>query len=130
MLLRLGNAYRALALGEETAISLGVDVAGIRQHTLWAVAMGVGASVAVAGAIGFIGLAAPQIMRRFHSPDPKQILLPSALTGASLLLLADLIVRLVPAQSEIKVGALTALLGVPLYLLALRRELRFRGAVV
>ena len=124
ILLRLGNAYRALALGEETAVSLGVDLRTIRQQTLWAVAMGVGASVAVAGAIGFIGLAAPQIMRRFHSPDPKKILLPSALTGAALLLLADLAVRLVPAQNEIKVGALTALLGVPLYLLAVRRAMR------
>lgn len=129
LMLRQGDAYRALALGEETALSLGVDVEAVRRHTLWAVAMGVGASVAVAGAIGFIGLAAPQLMRRFHSPDPKQILLSSALTGAILLLFADLAVRLVPAQSEIKVGAVTALLGVPLYLAALRRETSLRGPV-
>lgn len=129
LMLRQGDAYRALSLGEETALSLGIDVEAVRRQTLWAVAMGVGASVAVAGAIGFIGLAAPQLMRRFHSPDPKQILLSSALTGAILLLLADLAVRLVPAQTEIKVGALTALLGVPLYLAALRRETSLRGPV-
>ena len=122
LLLGQGNAYRALALGEETAVSLGVDLDAVRHATLLAVALGVGASVAVAGAIGFIGLAAPQIMRRFLSSDPKQILWPSALTGAILLELADVAVRLIPAQSEIKVGALTALLGAPLYLLALRRE--------
>jgi iron complex transport system permease protein len=127
LMLRQGNAYRALSLGEETAVSLGVDVEAVRRDTLWAVALGVGASVAVAGAIGFIGLAAPQLMRRFCAQDPKQILLPSALAGAVLLLLADLAVRLVPAQNEIKVGAVTALLGVPLYLAALRRETSVRG---
>ena len=127
LLLRQGNDYRALALGEETALSLGVDVGRLRWLTLWAVALGVGASVAVSGAIGFIGLAAPQIMRRFVSSDPKQILLPSTLTGAVLLLLADVMVRLTPAQNEIKVGALTALLGVPLYLLALRRDTKSWG---
>jgi iron complex transport system permease protein len=122
LLFRQGKAYRALALGEETALSMGVDLDAVRNITLLAVALGVGASVAVAGAIGFIGLAAPQIMRRFVSSDPKQILWPSALTGALLLGLADVLVRLIPAQNEIKVGALTALLGAPLYLLALRRE--------
>ena len=127
LLLRQGNAYRALALGEETALSLGVDVDRLRRLTLLAVALGVGASVAVSGAIGFIGLVAPQIMRRFVSSDPKQILWPSALTGAVLLLSADVLVRLTPAQNEIKVGALTALLGVPLYLLALRRETKMWG---
>ena len=129
LLLRQGNNYRALALGEETALSLGVDVEHLRRLTLLAVALGVGASVAVSGAIGFIGLVAPQIMRRFVSSDPKQILWPSALTGSVLLLLADVLVRLTPAQNEIKVGALTALLGVPLYLLALRRETKIWGAL-
>ena len=129
LLLRQGNNYRALALGEETALSLGVDVEHLRRLTLLAVALGVGASVAVSGAIGFIGLVAPQIMRRFVSSDPKQILWPSALTGSVLLLLADVLVRLTPAQNEIKVGALTALLGVPLYRLALRRETKIWGAL-
>lgn len=127
MLLWQGNDYRTLALGEETAVSLGVDVDRLRRLTLLAVALGVGASVAVSGAIGFIGLVAPHIMRRIVSSDPKQILLPSALTGAVLLLLADMLVRLTPAQNEIKVGALTAVLGVPLYLLALRREIGLWG---
>ena len=129
VLLWHGNAYRALSLGEETALSLGIDVARLRHLTLWAVALGIGASVAVAGAIGFIGLAAPQIMRRLVSYDPKQILIPSALAGAILLLLADMAVRLIPSQTEIKIGALTALLGVPLYLVALKRESK-RGSFV
>lgn len=127
VLLRQGNDLRALALGEETALSMGVDLVRMRRLVLWAVALGVGAAVAVSGAIGFIGLVAPQIMRRFLASDPKAILIPSALTGALLLLVADIGVRLVPAQTEIKVGALTALLGVPLYLLALRGQTSFRG---
>jgi iron complex transport system permease protein len=129
LLYRQGDAYRVLALGEETARSMAVDVDHLRILTLLAVALGVGACVAVSGAIGFIGLVAPHLMRRFVSADPKRILLPSACAGAALLLVADMMVRLTPAQNEIKVGALTALLGVPLYLFALRREPTLGGRI-
>jgi iron complex transport system permease protein len=116
LLLRCGHGYRAFTLGEETAASLGVDVAVLRVMTVSGVAIGVGAGVAVSGAIGFVGLVAPHLMRPLVGHDPQRLLLPSGLAGAALLGAADVAVRLIPAATEIKVGVLTALLGVPLFL--------------
>lgn len=109
-------AYRALTLGEDAAASLGVDVARTRVITVAGVAIGVGAAVAVAGAIAFIGLVAPHLVRRFYASDPARILLPSALAGAALLIAADIAVRLIPAIIEIKIGVVTALIGVPFFI--------------
>ena len=111
-----GRGYRAMALGDDTALTLGVNVRRIQLVTVAAVALGVGAGVAVSGAIGFVGLAAPHLMRSMIGSDPQRLLLPSALSGAALLTAADILVRLVPASTEIKVGVLTAMLGVPLFL--------------
>lgn len=111
-----GRAFRALTLGEDAAQSLGVDIARTRLTVVTGVALGVGACVAVAGSIGFIGLMAPHMMRRLVGADPARVLLPSALAGAALLLVADMAVRLVPAAIELKVGVVTALIGVPFFL--------------
>jgi iron complex transport system permease protein len=108
--------YRALTLGEETAASLGVDVARLRLVTVAGVALGVGGAVAVSGAIGFVGLVAPHLARALVGGDPARALAPSALIGALLLCAADVAVRTIPATGEIKVGVLTALIGVPLFL--------------
>lgn len=116
LLLSRAADYRALTLGEETAASLGVDVGRLRLVTVAGVALGVGAGVAVSGAIGFVGLVAPHLARALVGGDPGRALAPSAAIGALLLGAADVVVRLVPATGEIKVGALTALLGVPLFL--------------
>jgi iron complex transport system permease protein len=118
-----GRGYRALTLGEETAKSLGISPDGLRALTALGVALGVGASVAVSGAIGFVGLAAPFFARALVGGDPARALAPSALIGASLLTAADVVVRLIPATSEIRVGVVTALIGAPLFLwLALARR--------
>ena len=122
MLLSQGNGYRALVLGEDSATSLGIDVSRLRWMTLVAVAMGVGAAVAVSGAIGFVGLIAPHGARLLVGADPKRILWPSLLAGSLLMVMADVLVRLVPAQTELRVGAVTALLGVPLFVAAIRRH--------
>jgi iron complex transport system permease protein len=122
------GAFRALSLGEEAARSLGVDVGRLRLVVVFGVALGVGASVAVAGTISFIGLIAPHLMRPFVAHDPARLLLPSALTGAALLLSADIAVRLIPASSDIKVGVLTAIIGVPFFLYLILRERRSLGA--
>src|ERR1700687_3191278 len=90
------NAFRVLSLGEETAHSLGVDVARLRLWVISGVALGVGGSVAVSGTIGFIGLVAPHLMRPLIGHDPARLLVPSALTGAALLLSADIAVRIIP----------------------------------
>lgn len=110
------GAFRALSLGEDAAESLGVDVARLRILVILGVALGVGASVAVAGAISFIGLVAPHLMRPLVRHDPARLLLPSALCGAALLLAADIAVRIIPSSSDIKVGVLTSLIGVPFFL--------------
>lgn len=115
LLFAQAKGYRALTLGEETAQSLGVSVGRLRAATALGVALCVGAGVAVAGAIGFVGLVAPFLARALTGGDPGRALLPSALIGASLLTAADIGVRLIPANTEIKVGVLTALLGAPLF---------------
>jgi iron complex transport system permease protein len=128
VLLSCGRGYRALTLGEDTAASLGIDLGRLKGLTVLGVAMGVGAGVAVSGAIGFVGLVAPHMVRQAMGGDPGRILIPSALTGAALLTAADIIVRLIPATSEIKVGVLTAMLGVPLFLyLILTRRVMVDG---
>src|SRR5450759_34910 len=118
------NAFRALSLGEETAQSMGVDVGRLRLTVIVGVALGVGGSVAVTGAIGFIGLVAPHLMRPLIGHDPTRLLVPSALTGSALLLAADIAVRIIPSTSDIKVGVLTSIIGVPFFLYLIMRERR------
>ena len=118
------RAFRALTLGEDAAASLGVDIARTRLLVVAGVACGVGAAVAVAGSIGFIGLVAPHLVRRWVDADPARVMLPAALTGAALLTAADIAVRAVPAAIELKVGVVTALIGVPFFLAMIFSERR------
>ena len=118
------RAYRALTLGEDAAASLGVDLFRTRMWVVSGVACGVGAAVAVAGSIGFVGLVAPHLVRRFVASDPARVLLPAALAGAALLTAADITVRVVPAANELKVGVVTALIGVPVFLTMIFAERR------
>ena len=115
LVLASARGYRALTLGEDAAETLGVNVTRLRVTTILGVAIGVGASVAVSGAIGFVGLVAPHLARPFVKGDPGRALIPSALIGALLLTAADIAVRYISASSEIRVGVLTAALGVPLF---------------
>jgi iron complex transport system permease protein len=124
------NAFRALSLGEETAQSLGVNVGRLRVAVILGTALGVGGAVAVTGTIGFIGLVAPHLMRPLIGHDPARLLVPSALTGAALLLAADIAVRIIPSSSDIKVGVLTSIIGVPFFLYLIMRERRALGGGV
>ncbi len=124
------NAFRTLSLGEETAQSLGVDVGGLRLSVIAGVALGVGGAVAVTGTIGFIGLVAPHLMRPLVGHDPARLLVPSALAGAALLLAADIAVRIIPSTTNIKVGVLTSIIGVPFFLYLIVRERRALGGSV
>src|SRR3954471_21425293 len=130
MLFSQRHAFRALSLGEETAQSLGVDVGRLRLFVISGVALGVGGAVAVTGTIGFIGLVAPHLMRPLIGHDPGQLLLPSALAGSALLLAADIAVRIIPSTSDIKVGVLTSIIGVPFFLYLIVRERRALGGGV
>lgn len=130
MLLGQRHAFRALSLGEETAQSLGVDVGRLRLFVISGVALGVGGAVAVTGTIGFIGLVAPHLMRPLIGHDPGRLLVPSALAGSALLLAADIAVRVIPSTSDIKVGVLTSIIGVPFFLYLIMRERRALGGGV
>lgn len=128
LLVSQARAYRALTLGEEVAASLGANVARARLVVALGLALGVGAAVSVTGAIGFVGLVAPHLVRRAAGSDPARILLPAALTGAALLTAADIIARLIPATTEIKTGVVTALVGVPFFLWRILKSRRAEEA--
>lgn len=122
------RAFRALTLGEEAAASLGFDLARVRLRVVAGVAAAVGAGVAVAGSIAFVGLVAPHLMRPLVKYDPGRLLLPATLSGAALLLGADIVVRLIPSQGEIRVGVVTALIGAPFFIgLIMRRRHELTG---
>jgi len=116
LLLRLGPALDRLALGEEVAQSLGHDVARLRLQIVCLTAFGVGACVAICGAIGFIGLIAPIFARRLTRGHPGRAILPAALIGALLLTAADLAARLAPLGRTLPIGVVTALIGAPFFL--------------
>lgn len=116
----------ALTLGEAAARSMGVDPARLQRLVIAGIALTVGASVASAGMIGFVGLIVPHMVRPFAGNRPSAILLPSALAGAVLLTLADSLVRLAPTVSELRLGIAMSMLGGPFFLyllIAMRRRL-------
>lgn len=121
-------SFRALTLGEDAAASLGIRIGRLRTTVIAGVALCVGAAVAVAGTISFIGLVAPHLVRPLVAYDPARLLLPAALAGACLLTAADIAVRIIPSTTDIKVGVLTALIGVPFFLYLIVRERRRLGA--
>jgi iron complex transport system permease protein len=124
------HSFRVLSLGEESAQSLGVNVGRLRLAVIAGVALGVGGAVSVSGTIGFIGLVAPHLIRPLVGYDPTRLMLPSALAGAALLLAADIAVRIIPSNTDIKVGVLTSMIGVPFFLYLILRERRSLGAGV
>lgn len=119
---REARALDALLLGEAEAAHLGVSVESLKRRLLLLVALAAAVAVALAGIIGFVGLIVPHLLRRVVGPGHRLLLPLSALVGASLLSLADAAARTVFAPLEVPVGVLTALLGVPLFLLLLRRQ--------
>lgn len=117
---RRARELNALLLGESEARHLGVNVESLKRQLVFCTALGVGAAVAAAGLIGFVGLVVPHLVRLITGPDHRLLLPASALSGASLLLYADLFARLLLAPAELPIGIVTALIGAPffLYLLA------------
>ena len=124
LLLSLGRALDALSLGEDAAQSLGFSVIAIRWRAVAGTALAVGAGVAVAGAIGFVGLVVPHLLRPLVGSQPGRLLPVSALGGAALLVATDIAVRLLSPGPELKIGVLTALFGAPFFLFLLVRMRR------
>ena len=116
LLLRRAHALDLIALGEDVAASLGHRPRRLAREIVGLSAVAVGAFVAVAGAIGFVGLVAPVLARRLTRGHPGRAMVPAALIGAILLTLADLAVRAIPLDRPLPIGVLTALFGTPLFL--------------
>ncbi len=115
LLLLLGRALDALTLGEDGAANLGVNLSLTRFLLVAGVALAVGGATAVAGAIGFVGLVIPHLLRPFVAQRPSRLLFASMLGGAALVLIADIAVRLLLPTGELKLGVLTSLVGAPLF---------------
>jgi iron complex transport system permease protein len=115
MLLRLSRGLDALTLGEDAAAAMGINLHRLRLALIFGTAAVVGASTAVAGAIGFVGLVVPHILRPFVGARPGALLWASALGGAIMLLAADIAVRMILPERDLKLGVLTAIVGAPLF---------------
>lgn len=126
LLLTQARALDVLTLGEAVARSLGVDLRRLQAVIAIALALIVGGSVAVTGIVGFVGLIVPHLLRPWFGAEPSRLLLPSALGGALLVLIADSLVRLTPAAGELRLGVAMALIGTPFFfalLVRFRREI-------
>lgn len=115
LLLTSGRALEALSLGEEAAASLGVSLGRARAQVVAGVSLSVGATVAVAGSVGFVGLVVPHLLRPLVGHAPARLLGPSALGGAALVLAADILVRAIAIGPELQLGVVTSLIGAPFF---------------
>lgn len=125
VLVALSRDLHLLAVGEETAASLGVDVQRVEKLVYAASALVVGVTVAVGGTIGFVGLIVPHAVRIWFGEDVRVVVPCSLLLGAAFLILADTVARTAFGEGELPVGAVTAVLGGPLFLWLLRRQQRY-----
>ncbi len=116
-----GRYLDALSLGEETATTLGFDPRRWRWIVVGGVAASVGAAVSVSGNIGFVGLVVPHLLRPLVGHEPRRLLWVSALGGAILLVLADMLVQSISGRVELKLGVITALIGGPFFLYIIMR---------
>src|SRR5690606_25771374 len=127
LILSRGRALDALSLGEDTARSLGVRITGLQRILIAGSAIAVGASVAVSGAVGFVGLVVPHLLRPFVGNQPSRLLVVSGLGGAAMTMAADLLIRASMVKPELKLGVVTALIGAP-FLFSLIWRLRRKEA--
>jgi|TARA_R100000501_G_scaffold13151_3_gene23962 iron complex transport system permease protein len=123
MLMASRSGLAALSLGEEAAQGLGLNLGRQRLIVILGAGLATGGAVALAGTIGFVGIVAPHLVRPFVRYDPARLLLPSAILAATMLVLADVAVRLLPTDAELKLGVLASLVGAPIFIwIAARRR--------
>ncbi len=123
ILLYTGRGLSALTLGEEAASGVGLDLRRQRIATVIGAGFATGASVALAGVIGFVGIVAPHLVRPFVDHDPARSLIPSALLAGFILVIADICVRIIPSTNEMKLGVVAALIGAPVFVwIAMQRR--------
>lgn len=121
LILLAGRGLQALTLGEEAAAAIGANLPRTRTLVVLGAAACAGGATAVAGVIGFVGIAAPHLVRALAGHDPARLLIPSALAGGAMLVCADLAVRILPTDTELKLGVAAALLGGPVFALIAAR---------
>jgi len=124
ILLPMRKFIYALSLGDEVAQSMGFNLARCARQITLAAAILVGCAVAAAGNIGFVGLIVPHLLRPLTGQLPHKLLIPSALGGAALVCYADILVRLLPVDRELKLGVVTSLIGAPLFIWLIAKERR------
>ena len=123
ILLMTRRGLSALTLGEEAASGVGLNLRNQRIFTVLGAGLATGASVALAGAIGFVGIVAPHLIRPFVGHDPARSLIPSALLAGFILVVADIGVRIIPTTNELKLGVVAALMGAPVFVwIAIQRR--------
>jgi len=127
VLVLAGRSLDALTLGEDAARSLGVSPANLRWLMIVGIALTVGSGVAVAGIIGFVGLIVPHLVRPLTDRRPSSLIVPSALAGALLVLVADMVCRVLPMVTELRLGIALSLIGAPFFLHLLLRMRRTAG---
>ena len=123
-LLKYTNALNAIALGESEAFHMGVDVDRAKKGIIFFSALAVGTSVSLAGAIGFVGLVVPHLIRVMFHSDNRLVMPGSAIGGPLLLILSDVIARTIVAPAELPIGVMTALVGTPFFIFLLIRSKR------
>ena len=122
VLVRKSTTLDVLAMGDETAASLGTDVAALRRWLFLLTAVVTGLLVAVSGAIGFVGLVLPHVVRMVVGSGHRNVLVVAPLAGASFLVWVDLLARTLVAPEELPLGVITALIGVPVFIVVMRRR--------
>lgn len=122
-----GRALNAFLMGEHVAHHLGFSIVWIKRGVILASTLAVGASVAVSGTIGFVGLVVPHLIRLSAGPDHRHLLPASALAGALLMVLADLLARTIVSPAELPIGLLMSLIGGPFFLALLLKSKSLRG---
>jgi iron complex transport system permease protein len=121
LILFAARGLQALTLGEEAAAAIGANLTRTRVLVVLGAAACTGGATAVAGVIGFVGIAAPHFVRAISGHDPARLLIPSALAGGAMLVSADIAVRLLPTDTELKLGVAAALIGGPIFALIAAR---------
>jgi iron complex transport system permease protein len=122
LIIRLARPLNALLLGEAEAFHVGFAIEPIKRQLVIVTALAAGAAVALTGTIGFVGLLVPHLARFLVGPDHRRLLPAAALLGASLLLIADLVGRLIVLPAELPIGVVTSFVGAPFFLWRLRRR--------
>ena len=125
-----GKALNALSLGDDTAQSLGIKINLLKTKIILGSALSVGSVVSITGGISFVGLIVPHLIRPLVGHEPQKILIPSALGGAVLVLLADIFIRIIPTNTELQIGVVTSILGIPFFIYIILFSKKFFDHVI